>query len=69
MLYSDLREIKSVMGIDPGDTSVDKSLNFYIEQASAWIEELLNRPGMSYKSRTEYYKGTGTQKILLKSRG
>ncbi len=36
--------------------------------ASAWIEEYLNRPGMSYKQRTEYYDGTGTPHLLLRSR-
>jgi hypothetical protein len=28
----------------------------------------MNRPGFTYKNRTEYYKGTGTQKLLLRSR-
>jgi hypothetical protein len=35
---------------------------------SQWIGELLNRPGFSYKQRTEFYDGTGTPNILLRSR-
>ena len=68
MLYSDLNELKSILGIDRGDTSEDRNLLFYIEMVSSWIEELLNRPGFTYKSRTEYYDGTGTQKLQLRSR-
>lgn len=68
MILSDLREIKKILEIENGDTSEDAKLNFFIEYASQWIEEVLDRPGMSWKSRTEYYKGTGTQKLLLKSR-
>lgn len=68
MLYTDLSELKTVLEIDPADTSEDTKLNFFVAQASAWIEELLNRPGMTYKSRTEFYKGTGTQKLTLRSR-
>lgn len=65
---TDIRELKSVLSIDPDNTAEDKLLNFLIEQASSWIEEWLNRPGLSYRARTEYYNGTGTQKLLLRSR-
>ena len=68
MLLSDIRELKAQLEIDSGDTSEDKKLNFFVEIASSWIEELLNRPGLSYKSRTEFYNGTGTQRLLLRSR-
>ena len=60
--------MKKVLEVDPKDSSEDLKLNFFIEQASQWIEEFLNRPGMEYKSRTEYYKGTGTQKLQLRAR-
>ena len=68
MLYTDLRELKRVLEIDPANTAEDVRLNLWIEQASNLIEEFLGRPGMEYKERTEYYAGTATQKLLLRSR-
>lgn len=68
MLFTDLIECKSYLEIDQGDKSEDRNLNFFIEHVSQWFEELLNRPGMDKKERTEYYNGSGTQKILLRSR-
>lgn len=68
MQLTDLRELKEVLEIDPLNTTEDTKLLFFIEQATSWIKELLNRHGLEYKSRTEYYRGTGTQKLLLKSR-
>lgn len=68
VLFTDLNELKSIFEIDPDDTIEDMNLGFYTEQASQWIEEVLNRPGFSYASRTEIYKGTGTPKLLLRSR-
>lgn len=68
MLLSDLNEIKSILEIDSGDTAEDKKLLFLLEWASDWIGESINRPGLIRKSRTEYYNGSGTQKLLLKSR-
>lgn len=65
---SDIRELKAYLEIDNGDTSEDLKLGFLIEAVSQWIEELLNRPGFSYASRTEYYDGTGSPKLLLRSR-
>lgn len=65
---TDLRELKVWLDIDPANTSEDKKLNFYIELATQWIEEILDRPGLFFASRTEYYKGTNTQKLLLNSR-
>ena len=61
-------ELKTVLEIPLAYTGEDAKLNFLIEQASSWIEELLNRPGFTYKQRTEYYAGPGTQKLLLRSR-
>ena len=68
MLITDLRELKTVLDIEPDDTSEDRKLNFFIEYATNWIEEIINRPGLSFKSRTEYYNGTGTTNLLLRSR-
>lgn len=59
--------MKALFEIDPRDNTEDLTLNFYNEQASNLIEELLNRD-FSYKSRTQYYDGTGTFKLLLKNR-
>lgn len=68
MLYTDLRELKTALDINPNHTAEDKKLNFFLEQASEWIGEYLGRPGFDYQSRTEYYNGTGTQQLLLRSR-
>lgn len=67
MLYTDLVEIKALLEIDPNNTSEDKKLNFLVEMASSFIEEVLNRK-MSFALRSEIYSGTGTQKMLLRSR-
>lgn len=67
MLLSDLREIKSILDIEPGDKSEDRNLNFYVEWASQWIGEIINRPHFSYRQRVEFYQGTGTQKLVLRS--
>ena len=69
MLFSDLKEIKSILQIDPGDKSEDVTLSFYNEWCGSLIEEYLGRTNRLFlKSRTEYYKGTGTNKLLLLSR-
>lgn len=67
MFLTDLYELKTMLEIDPSDTNPDKILTFFIEQASKWIEEVLNRE-LTYKTRTQYYQGTGTQKLLLRCR-
>lgn len=64
---TDINEVKKVLEIDPDDTSEDVILGFYIEQASSLISEYLDRD-LEQKSRTEYYPGTGTQRLLLRSR-
>ncbi len=68
MLITDLNEAKSLFEIDPDDHREDKNINFFIGYATRIIEEYLNRPGLSKQSRTEYYGGTGTQQLLLRSR-
>jgi len=67
MLFGDLREIKSVLQIHPLDTSEDKTLNFYLEWASGWLEEQTNRQ-FAYKTRTQLYKGTNSRKMTLRCR-
>ncbi len=67
VLYTDINEMKSILEIDVDNHVEDKNLNFFNEWASAWFEEWINRP-IVRRERTEYYNGTGTQKILLKSR-
>lgn len=68
-LWTDLSEIKAVLGIDPCNTAENKLLLFLAEWASSWMEEIINRTNfLSLKSRTEYYGGTGTQKLLLRAR-
>lgn len=67
MIYQDINELKTLLEIDPGDHSSDKKLSFLNEHAANIIEELLDRD-FSYKSRTRYYDGTGTQNLVLKHR-
>lgn len=54
--------------MDPCNNTQDKLLTFMIEWCSALIEEILNRPDLSKKTRTQYYLGNGTQKLLLRNR-
>lgn len=67
MNFTDLIEVKKMLEIDLANTSEDTRLLLFIEQVSSWIEQYLNR-SIFLKTRTEYYKGTGTQRLLLKSR-
>lgn len=67
MLFTDLREVKAIMGIDVADTSADLQLTYLITMASDWIEEMLGRK-FEQKSVTEYYVGTGTPLLPLKRR-
>lgn len=67
-LLSDLTELKTLLEIHPLNTQEDKKLFFLMGLASDWIMELLNRPGLFYKSRTEIYNGNGTMKLPLRSR-
>lgn len=68
MIMTDLRELKLVLEIDPNNTVEDAKLSLFIMWATDIIEGFLNRPGLTYRTRTEYYGGTGTQKILLRNR-
>lgn len=68
MLFTDLRQVKSILEISMHNKREDKNILFFCTWASSWIEELLNRPGMSYAVRTEYYDGTGTPNLLLRCR-
>lgn len=68
MLFTDLRELKKILEIDPRNTEEDLNLSFYIEWASRWIEELLCRPDLEKKEVTEYYNGTGTINLVLRRR-
>lgn len=68
MLLTDLRELKAELLIPAADSSQDKVLNFYIEQASKIIEDFLNRGDLAKQARTEYYSGPGTQELVLKHR-
>lgn len=67
-LLSDLTELKTLLDIDKDDKSEDKKLYFFLDMASGWISEMLNRPGLFVQARTEFYSGSGTQKLLLRSR-
>jgi hypothetical protein len=67
MNLTDIHELKAILEITASDTSEDVRLNFYIEWATALIKEYLNRP-LAYETRTEFYSGTGTQKLLLRAR-
>lgn len=69
MLITDLYELKSILEIDPSDSTEDKRLNFYVEYASSVIEDFLGRQGrLFYGVRTEYYSPTNTPNLVLKSR-
>jgi hypothetical protein len=67
MQLTDLMEVKSYLEIPYGNKNEDKALGFFITSASQWIQEWLNRD-LEKKSRTEFYRGTGTQELCLKAR-
>lgn len=68
MLLTDLQELKTVLEVDPTDTSEDAKFLLYAEWASAWILEVLGRQDLSLQSRSEVYQGTGTQNLTLRNR-
>ena len=68
MILTDLYELKLALEIDPLNTVEDKKLSLFVTWAGEIIEGILNRPGFVLKERTEYYGGSGTQKILLRYR-
>ncbi len=58
-----------MLEILPTDTTQDIQLQFLIEQASSWIDEILGRSQwMEKKSRTEFYNGSGSGRLLLNAR-
>lgn len=65
MLLTDLRELKKILEINPNNTQEDGKLNFLIEWASKWIEELLDRGPLEQREWTEYFNGTNTQNLCL----
>jgi hypothetical protein len=68
ILLSDINELKAILEIAPDNTTEDKKLWFFVEYASDLIEELLDRRGMSFAARTQYYDGSGTPLLRLRSR-
>lgn len=69
MVLTDIDEVKEILEILPENKVEDVKLNFFIETASDWIIEYLGRRDeLDFKSRTEYYNGTGTQTIQLRAR-
>lgn len=67
MITSDLTSVKLMLDIPPNNNTENAKLNFILESASNWIEEILDRQ-LFRKSRTEYYWGQNTNKLLLKAR-
>ncbi len=68
MIFSDLREIKLLLEIDPNNHISDNVLQLYNEWATSIIEEFCGGRRFTYRARTEYYDGTGCQKLVLRSR-
>lgn len=66
-LFTDLREVKQMLGIDATDTSADFQISFLIGIASEWIEEICGRK-FEQRAVTEYYVGNGTPLLPLKRR-
>lgn len=67
-IFSDLREVKAILDIDPANTNEDKKLSLINEWAGDIIEEALNKRPITYKQRVEYPKTAGTRKLLLRAR-
>lgn len=64
---TDLREVKTILEIDPQNTTEDVKISFFITLASEWISEYLGRQ-LGFAQRAQYFSGTGTQKLLLPCR-
>jgi hypothetical protein len=57
-----------MLDIADDDDSETLNLNFWIEQASDWILEYLDRKDIDKKSRTLFLDGSGTAELLLPAR-
>ncbi len=66
-LYTSVAELKQNLGIPAGDTTEDFTLGIVIQYASDWITEILGHDPF-YASRVQYYRGTGTQNLVLNNR-
>jgi len=66
-LWLDLSEIKTILQIDPLNTTLDTQLGLFNEWCASIFEEVLGREVM-YANRTWNYPGTGKQTLLLKHR-
>lgn len=66
-LLSDIQELKSYLDIGTSDTSEDKKILLFAEAATSLIEEFVGRP-LAKEARTEFYQGTNTQFLPLRSR-
>lgn len=67
VVLTDLLELKALLEIPYSKTDEDKKLLILCNIASEWLEEVLNRNFM-LKVRTEYYRGPGTPKLILRHR-
>ncbi len=62
-----LNEAKRVLDIELDDHSEDWKILLYLEWITDFLKEVCNRD-FDFKSRVQYYQGTGTQKLLLRCR-
>lgn len=67
MIFSDLNEVKVYLEIPTGNTVEDTKLLLFMEAATDIIEEFLAHK-ITKRERTEFYGGSGTQKLLLRHR-
>jgi hypothetical protein len=65
VLWTDLIELKTALEIDPDDQSEDARLNLWLKAACEVLESYLGYP-IFRMTRTEFYGGTGTQKLTLR---
>lgn len=70
MIFTDLRELAAVLDLDPNNPLENKKLLFFSEWVTGLINEYLGHGlyGIDYRTRVQYYNGTGTQKLILRSR-
>lgn len=68
LLFTSLAELKALLDIPQDDLSRDLKLGFINEYAASRIESEIGRPDLTYRQRTQYLAGTGTQYLILKHR-